>query len=94
MSKTVARLQHEKKLLQSTLDGFNQRIVKAQHQEDLDAAEKKVATLKLQKLCARLPDQALLVDILETFAYRAWGGGEKKPPNDLVLHLTTAIEKF
>ena len=43
MSKTVARLQHEKKSLQSTLDGLDRRIVEAQHQEELDAAEKQVA---------------------------------------------------
>lgn len=54
MSKTVARLQHEKKSLQSTLDGLDLRIVEAQHQEDLDAAEKQVATVKLRRLFAQL----------------------------------------
>ncbi len=68
MSKTVALLQHEKKSLQSTLDGLDQKIVEAQHQEELDAAEKQVATVKLRRLFAQLAKpETQSADILVSF---------------------------
>ena len=72
MSTTVARLQHEKETLQSTLDRFDQKIVEAQHQEELAAAEQQVATVKLRRLFAQLaqpetPSADILVSFVKTF---------------------------